>query len=318
MIVFRAVLGLCIALLAVTLWIGDRAERRYVNSQCQYRMIGQDPGEMGIVAVGGSQMLTAADSDDMNALLDEIGIEHLPAYNLAHSYFTLGKEYVLLRDLFEAGWRPRTVLVMLRTRKHRHGTVHPEFAEIARLSDIPISLRTIWDEDPWAAIAGAAQILRHHLQIWESVKLPRNAPDRVQNCHIGDYRLTLEHLERTPKLRQLAERRGTQDWDINSPSEAFTRIFVKAIADLANENGSQAVFVSLPRLGTPPPKDGFAEAFLAATGAPILITPPEMAARLDESGRRDISHMNAAGRAYFQPWLIEQIRAVCTMPHGCL
>lgn len=318
MILFRVLLGIFACAFALVVWLGDRAERRYVNSQCQYRMIEQTPDAMGIVSVGGSQMLTAADADDLNAVLDKTGGTHAPAYNLAHSYFTLAKEYVLLRDLFEAGWRPRTVLVMLTSRNRRHGTVHPEFAEIARLSDIPISLRAIWAESPWAAIAGAAQILRHHLQIWEHVKLPKNAPDRVRNCHLGDYRLTLEHLQRGPELRALAAKRKVLPWDIAGPGEIFTRTYVEAIADLAAEHGAQAIFVNIPRVGTPLPAPEFPAQFLDATGVRFLTPPVEMARRLDAAGRRDISHMNAAGRAYFQPWLIEEIRSACTFDHGCL
>ncbi len=316
---FRIVLTLCIAAVAGALWLGDRPERRYVNAECQYRMIHQDTDEMGLVSVGGSRILTAVDSHHLNALLDASGKAHAPAFNLAHSHYTLAKEYVLLRDLFDRGWAPRSVVVMIQPRGKRAGAIHPEFAEIARLSDIPLSMRALWSEDPWAAISGAALILRHHFKFWEEVRLRKGTSlsERTDNCHLGDYRLTLDELERGVAARKQAELNGPMDWKVEEPSEEFNRIYIRAIADLARDHGAEAIFLNLTRAGILPPDPAFAEKFRDATGSPAIILPPELMARIDHSGRRDRMHINAQGRAYFLPWLISQIENACTAPSGC-
>jgi hypothetical protein len=317
---FRVALIAGLVGLAGLVWAGGTPERRYANTACQHFLMQQDPRDMGLVTIGGSRMLTATDSDHLNEILDRTGIDHLPAFNMAHSHFTLAKEYVVIRDLLEQGWRPRSILVMIEPRRGRYGAIHPEFAEIARLSDIPLSILAIWPEDPWAAIAGAGQILRHHLLAWQRIKLPKNAKVRtnLSNCHLGDYRLTVDHLARREELTERVRRRGPLQWDISGSEDSFTRTYIAALNDLAETYDTQVMFLHLNRAGKSSPPPEFADAFHAATGARLLIPPSDLMAEMDRIGRRDLTHINAHGRETFLPWLISEVQARCENPEGCL
>lgn len=317
---FRIALTVCTVALGLVLWVGGSSERRYVNTICQHFLINQDPFDIGIVTIGGSRILTATDADHFNEILDRSGVEHQAAVNIAHSHFTLAKEYTLVRDLLQNGWKPRSVLVMIEPRTGRYGAIHPEFAEIARVSDIPLSMRALWSENPWAAVAGAVQVLRHQFEVWERVRLPRGAQVRheLKNCHVGDYRLTLDQLARYQELSDRAARNGPLKWDIAGPKEAFTRTYVEAFLDLADAYDTQVIFHYLSRAGTTPPTQEFADVFYQTTGARLIVQPPELAAKIDRVGRRDGTHINAHGRETYLPWLIGEIQTNCENPRGCL
>ena len=314
--IFRVTAAAVLIGIAGLIWAGGAAERRYANSACQYQLVHQSPEEMGLVAIGGSRMLTALDAIDLNAQLDADGAPHSRAFNLAHSHYALGKEYVLLRDLFE-NWSPKAVLVMLDPRAPRLGEVHPEFTEIARLRDIPTYASALWTEDPAAAAQSIVEILRHHLRFGARLadryrKIPA---DLVFNCHLGDYRLTLDHLELGEERRATGTK--TFEWDPAIPEERFNRVFVRAISELAQQNGAQAIFLHLPRTGSPVPDPTVSGAFRAATGAELITLNQDLADRLSASGRRDLTHINAEGRRILLPWLIERIRSVCRIESGC-
>lgn len=316
MLAFRVTAAAVLLGIAGLFWIGGSAERRYANSACQYQLIHQPPEEMGLVAVGGSRMLTALDAIDLNAQLDADGTPHSRAFNLAHSHYTLEKEYVILRDLFE-NWSPKAVLVMIEPRAPRLGMVHPEFTEIAQLRDIPIYASALWTEDPAAAVQSAVEILRHHLRFGPKLAERYRKPlaDLVFNCHRGDYRLTLDHLEQGEKRRAAGIR--TFEWDTTVPEERFNRVFVRAISELAQQHGAQAIFIHLPRTGSPVPDTSASEAFRAATGVDLITIDKDLAKRLSASGRRDLTHINAEGRRVFLPWLIERVRSICRRETGC-
>lgn len=316
MLIFRVTAAAVLLGIAALIWTEGTAERRYANSVCQYQLIHQAPEEMGLVSVGGSRMLTALDAIDLNAYLDADGTPHSRAFNLAHSHYTLGKEYVLLRDLFE-NWSPKAVLVMLEPRAPRVGQVHPEFTELAKLRDIPIYASALWTEDPAAAVQSAVEILRHHLRFGPKLAERYRKPpaNLVFNCHRGDYRLTLDHLELGEKRRKAGTK--TFEWDSTLPEERFNRVLVRAISELAQQNGAQAIFLHLPRTGSPVPDPTVSEAFKAATGADLITLDQDLADRLSISGRRDLTHINAEGRSILLPWLIERVRSICRIENGC-
>lgn len=317
MLLFRIVAGFVVVALTGLIWFGDAPERRYVNSPCQYQMIQQPVQEMGLLTVGGSRMMTATDADDFNAALASVGEPHLPVFNLAHSHFSLGKEYVLLRDLFER-WSPKAVLVMLEPRKSSYGEAHPEFAEIARLSDIPSYAAAILQEDGAESVRLILRVIRHHLRVWERLSPKQMAlpEEPLTNCHPGDYRLTLDHLMKG--AQRSAKGLKWADWDITAPEEQFNRTYIRQISDLAEANGAQAIFLRLQGTGEPIPEPGVSDRFRDATGAELITYDAQLEERMASIGRRDRSHINALGRETFLPWLIDRIRAVCRQDDGCL
>lgn len=117
------------AFLAATILLGDQSARRYQGMDCQHNVIWGDDSPMGLVTIGGSRILVAGIVEDVEAALEAKGFDHLPAANIAHSYYSVEKEYVLLRDLLDH--RPvKTALVMIEPRGNSFVRLSSDFPNI--------------------------------------------------------------------------------------------------------------------------------------------------------------------------------------------
>ena len=106
--------GLVMVCLAFVLWKGDQPERRSEDGACQYRMIYdyQPDPPMGLVTLGGSRVRVATSARDFNPILAQMRPDAAPIHDLAHNYFSLGKEYVLARDLLDEH-DVKSILIMI-------------------------------------------------------------------------------------------------------------------------------------------------------------------------------------------------------------
>lgn len=306
--------------LSIILWLGDRPERRYEGSPCQYRMIyGTDENDrpMGLVTLGGSRVLVATKADHFNQVLKVRNSDALPVHNMAHSHFSLEKEYVLLRDLLEVR-RPKAALVMIEPRyagSKQYGKVHPDYVEIARLSDIPYAVRALWPEDRLAAVAVVRDILWEHFRFFDRVKNPPRGTTS-QNCYPKDHRLNVDQIWEGYRLHQKSKA-ATLQWDLTAPDG---RGFLRQIAEfkkLSEHYGMPVIFILMTGSGEPLPERDFDLRFESVTGMKLIILDEHIQAALTMGGRRDRSHINHKGREMFLPWLIDQIEKKCHSSKGC-
>lgn len=317
MIRFRLVL-ICVmlALGAILLW-GDEKERRYERSACQYRMIYDYEPEpaMGLVTLGGSRVRVSTSATHFNELLSKLRPEALPVHNLAHSVYAIGKEYVILRDLLE-NHKPKSVLVMIKPRSANFGSAHPSFIEIARLSDIPLAIKTIWPESRMNALLAARDILLQHLNPLERVgKQHSEMTDR--NCDKLDYRLNVQSLHSAQRIYEVASQK-VLDWDLTAPSERGFLQWMAAFQKLREKTGVEFIFLLMTGTSEPLPAADMGKKFEEITGMPLITLDRELHAKLSAGGKRDSSHLNEIGRVDFIPWLIGKIEQKCRRSDGCL
>lgn len=303
--------------IGATLWAGSLPERRYENDACQHRMIYNyaPETEMGLVTLGGSRVRVSTNATDFNRVLEELRPDAAPMHNLAHSYFSIGKEYVLLRDLLEHH-SPKAVVIMIEPRKADFGDAHPGFADIARLSDIPLAVSALWPESPLAAIRAGRDIVFEHLFPFDRAgRQHREMTDH--NCDRLDYRLSVDILDRAATRFETVSR-TTLDWDLTQPAEDGFLRWMTAYRALSEASGTQVMFLLVTATTEPLPAADMESRFEEATGLALITLDPALHARLSADGKRDASHMNAAGREEFLPWLITRIEEKCSQPEGCL
>lgn len=310
-------IGIVLIPLAALLWEGGSNERRYKSEACPHRIIydyiPEDP--MGLVTLGGSRVRVSTSERDFNAYLAEHRPDALPMHSVAHSIFSLEKEYVILRDLVEKH-SPKSVLIMIEPRNKDFGAAHPDFVEIARLSDIPLAVTALWPEDPLNAVRAGRDILFEHLDIFDDITT-QHREMTVLGCDTLDYRLDVTKLNRAETQRQsLGDRKLT--WDLTgSDQDGFAR-WMDAYRAVAERSGTQVMFVLVSASSEPLPDPAIEQEFEALFGIPLITLDQDLHNELAIMGRRDASHINAPGREIFIPWLTAQIEAKCSRPDGCL
>ncbi len=327
--VFYAALCLVIAGLAVKLAYGGTADRRYSRSDCNYRLIYENKGPVDLAMVGGSRFLTAMDSDDLSAYLKARRGYSPVLYNVSHSHFAIEKEYVIIRDLLDER-KVKTVVVMMQPRNWSRNIVHEDFYKMATLGDAVTIVGAAATEDPFVALSAAGRVVLEHLKPSQRLASCTNGSlndsrcrrhvhrkDPTRNCHSGDYRFDVRQLLAGERVRDVKLSRPLT-WKINSARETFNIVFIRKLQALADRHGTKLFFLYLPRTNQSTPKPEFARKFEAATGSQILIPPPDLVKKLALGGRRDNTHINAAGRKWFHPWLVRQLESRCPDINGCI
>lgn len=314
---FALAFAIVVLLVGGILWWGDQPERRYEDSACQYRMIyGMPDGRqvpIGLVTLGGSRVRVSTSADHFDKILTRINPSALPVHNLAHSRFSLEKEYVLLRDLLEVR-QVKAALVMLKPRFSHHGLAHPDYMEIARLSDIPYAIRALWPERKMAALEAVRGILWEHLRFFDRVKQPpRDTTER--NCDGVDYRLNIDRL--LEGYRAYQREQGALHWDLSAPESRGFLWQMQAYKNLAEQHNVQIIFIIMTAADERLPPPGFEQAFERITQMKLITLDKDIQNALSMDGRRDQSHINHAGREIFIPWLIEKIESKCIKAEGC-
>ncbi|KIC40946.1 hypothetical protein RA28_21420 [Ruegeria sp. ANG-S4] len=315
--VFFITLALIVCGVAVVVWIGAQPERRYETSACQYRMIHEykPEHEIGLVTVGGSRMRVSTNAQHFDEILAEIRPGSLPVHNLAHSYFSIGKEYVLIEEFLE-NHNPKAIVVMIRRRTGDYGTVHRDFVDIARLKDIPLVVHALWPEDRLNAIRAARDVVLKHLVPLRRVQAPH--PEMtIRNCDRLDFRLDALALDNGAKKFETLDG-VTVDWELSDPRQEGLRRWIAAFKELSNRTGTDIIFLSITATWEPLPEKGLELEFEAETGMPLIVLDRELHRKLVEDGKRDESHMNQAGREIFLPWLVSRIEEKCSRSDGCL
>lgn len=309
----------CVAvalLVSIVLYVGASPERRYETADCQFHMIYDYEPEpkMGLVTLGGSRVRVSTSARHFNTLIEHLRPDAAPVHNLSHSYYTLEKEYVLARDLLEQH-SVKTILIMIEPRWNDFGKADPDFLEIARLSDIPLTVKALWPEDPLNAVRAAHKILIQHFGIFDRVDDPhRETTER--DCDRLDYRLDILALERADDAYAEASR-SVLDWDITRADHAGFLNWMTAFRALQEQSGTQVMFLLMTATSEPLPPESFAGQFLETTGMEVIVLDPQIQTLLAEGGRRDASHLNVIGRAMFIPWLVPEVEAKCQRADGC-
>ena len=311
---------LCIVFSIFTsmLWYGNSAERRYKNSACQYRMIyNYSPKpEMGLVTLGGSRLRVSTSARHFNQILNKLRPNYSPMHNLSHSVYSLEKEYVIARDML-AEKKVKTLLIMIEPRpgSNDYGRAHPDFLEIAKLSDIPLAVKAYWPESAITAINAVKGIIVEHLKISERVgKQSNEMSDR--DCDKYDYRLNVDVLDRG--LSTFNKISGIRkDWNLDASNEEGFLQWMKHFHRLSTKTNTQIIFLLLTATNEYLPKSKVENNFFNKTQMQLITLSPEIHAMLSPWGKRDNSHLNEKGREIFIPWLVEQIENKCMRKDGC-
>jgi hypothetical protein len=302
------------AFLVATILLGDRSARRYQGMDCQHKVIWGDDSPLGLVTIGGSRMLVASVVQDVEAALDAKGFDHLPAANIAHSYYSVEKEYVLLRDLLDH--RPvKTALVVIEPRGASFGRLSPDFLTIAKLSDLSTAWQASGHEAPLAVFTDIWTSVKDHMKNWKFAHEP-DGKSTAQDCAPLDFRLDLVGLA---SAQQKFDEKAGQflEWNLESKEEQAVVSWAKESKRLTDAHGTELFFILMTGTGEFLPDPQLATRFKEQTGADLITFSPEMHQKLSASGRRDHNHLNADGRAIFLPWLINQIAQKCKNPKGC-
>ena len=302
------------ALLVATMLLGDRSARRYHGMDCQHNVIWGDDDPLGLVTIGGSRMLVASVVKDVEAALDAKGFDYLPGANIAHSYYGVEKEYVLLRDLLDH--RPvKTALVVIEPRGTSFGRLSPDFLTIAKLSDLPKAWQASGHEAPLAVFTDIWTSVKEHMKNWKFAHEPVGK-SASRDCAPQDYRLDMIALE---GAQQKFDEKSGQflDWELKSKEEQAVLSWAIESKELTDQHGTELFFILMTGTGQSLPVPQLALNFKELTGVDLIVFSPEIHQKLSKSGRRDGNHLNAEGRDIFLPWLIDQIAAKCKNPKGC-
>lgn len=314
----RLLVSTCVVLVALgtLLWMGDKPERRYESEACPHRIIYDytpDPA-MGLVTLGGSRVRVSTSEPDFNAYLAAERPDAVPMHSVAHSIFSLEKEYVILRDLLE-NHAVKSVIIMIEPRRADFGAAHPDFTEIARLKDIPLAVSTLWPESPINAVRAARDIIFQHLDIFDKVG-EQHRQMTVRGCDALDYRLDVGQLDQADRMYRTL---GTErlEWDLMAPEEEGFLRWMAAYRALAQQTGTEIMFLLMTATSEPLPPDDLEIRFENITGLPLITLDRDMHDQLVAMGKRDSGHINKPGRDIFIPWLVAKIESKCRRTDGC-
>ena len=300
--------------------VGGQPERRYHGNTCQYQVIYGDDAALGLVAIGGSRMLAAANASELDSIIASRNPNASPSANIAHSYYSVEKEYVLLRDLLSE--RPvKTALVMLEPRGNSFGSLHSEYSPIAKLSDIPLTVSAAFQEAPARVLAGIWDIINAHFKPWyalETALAPRvfDVDPTPLDCAPTDYRLNIVALNNAEQRYQ-ARRGQPLEWDLDAPEEQAVLTWVRASQAIADQHDTALFFILMTGTSEYLPDSALPEIFRQKTGSELIVFDAQIHQQLASDGKRDSSHINAAGRDIFLPWLVDQIAKNCPRQDGC-
>lgn len=298
-------------------YLGDAPARRYSGESCPYNMIfGSGAREpIGLVTVGGSRVLVATSARDFNPILKRTHPNALTVHNLAHSRYSLEKEYILLRDLLERR-SAKAALIMIKPRGSSYGSVHPDYVKIAKLKDIPTTLEATWQESAVEALSAVRDIFWEHIAFFDRTDGKLHPQETSIDCDRIDNRLNVPVLsEGTRNFPSIMARE--LKWDLSAPEEAGFMRWMEAYRSLSKKHGVEFFFLLMSGMTELLPAEGMEEAFEKATGMHLITLPEDMQRKLSPGGRRDTSHINKIGRDVFLPWLIKRIDEKCTRPDGC-
>ena len=309
------------------IWVGDLPARRYSQHECQKKIIYQQKlKDMDLLTLGGSRMSTATVSSDFDEAVSKSGIEGHLVYNMSHDSYSIGTEYVILRDVLSRhDLKTALVLVkpsqMIRPSSDKYNAPTKVFTKLAKLSDIPLHIWTTWPESPIAAISGARDIVLSHLRVVEIVRGLFKQKNGVisqisRNCDFGDLRLNVEMLAESRSV-YFSAKKNDLDWDVKESGEYFLR-WMQAYKSLEDISDTKIIFLLLSGTHEPLPAKGFDESFERITGIPIITLSPDIHQTLSMKGKRDWIHINQIGRKFFLPWLVGKIKEKCPNKKGCL
>lgn len=305
--------------IAVLFLYGLQPERRYSGGfGCGYRMVYNSTEPIGLMIIGGSRIYTAtADLDKIDELLDEQGIQHNPSHSLAHSINDAAGEHILLRDIIPKR-KIKTVLIGLKPRR-----VEEELAEwvvdVAGFYD----LLNLWHYTSGWDFSNRIDILRevivNHLKPTNGGLPPNILGSPTKICgDPADYRLDLVALYEAEKERlELYSRKSVLDWDIQDETQRPLVENIQKMKRFADLYNVQLIYILMTGTNEVLPTKQLQEDFFNITGTKLITIDKEIQHRLSEAGRRDAIHINAVGREWFTPWLIEQVQKKCIRKEGC-
>ena len=122
--------------------------------------------------------------------------------------------------------------------------------------------------------------------------------DRMQLGNAKGQALKVEHRDRFTTWTDPQPTGFFED-----PDFAGERDVLHKVVSLGNTRGFATVFVYLPEIYVPIDAAGLSSSFLDTFGAPLLVPPPEVRAKLNADTYTDSSHPNNQGRAILQAWL---------------
>lgn len=310
---------------------GERAAIRYADTACPYYLIYENEGPVDLLGIGGSRMLTAFDADHIGRVLSQRGQGELVVYNASHSHYVLEKELTIFRDFVE-NRRVRNAVIMLQPRENdvSVGRVNEEFAAIASIRDIPVTLRATSHESGMVTMRTGLDVLQHRLSPPDALEsclgqekprgicrrwVTNDAPHR--NCHAGDYRTKLDVLLANASRLQ-SENVNKFNWSLAAAEQKFTEVLVREFVRVARSNDVNLFFLFVARATQAVPEAAASEAFEAKFGVPLLIPPDEIVMKIARMGTRDITHIYEPGRDIYLPWLIDEIENKCPAGKHCL
>ncbi len=242
------------------------------------------------------------------------GLKNYVVYNVSHSHFFIEKEYVIARDLLERH-QVKQMVVMLQPRNWVAKSISEDMHQLATLSDfIRISAASLTEgkldglQMLFSSIFQRAFTARKTAAECEEGKcLSRNVPNsKSKNCHAGDFPYHLPKLLALEKKAIPALKRRLK-WNPSETKERYHDIFITAFVELARKHKVRLSFLYLPRTNQPRPEVKMLSSFKDLYGVPLIMPPENIRAQLSLSGRRDATHMTAAGREYFLPWLLDTL-----------
>jgi hypothetical protein len=93
----------------------------------------------------------------------------------------------------------------------------------------------------------------------------------------------------------------------DAPEFASRRAAMHDLVAMGIEEDFIPVFLYLPGIYTPQPTAAVLNRFDSVFGAPLLVPPQDLRARLERDGYYDNSHLNTDGRAAFSDWLAQAL-----------
>lgn len=313
---FYFALALCAIGLGAVLVIGDLPARRYAYSDCLHEVsYGYSGHEAALLIAGGSRIREATTSLDFETYVDLDNRVNGSIVNLSHSIFSIGKEYVLVRDYLQRN-SANITLIQIRPNLVPKERPRGDFEEIARLSDIPLAWRAQESSGLAAQFSHVKQIVLSHFSISEEVD---PAAVNIQNGNCVWRQYPFAHAAMLYGVEQYGELGDQQlEWDIDQSLSKELGIWVNVFKELEDRYDTQVIFLLMTASNEPLPHPNFSDEFYERTGIHLITLPPDLHAQLITEGKRDLTHLVPEGREIFLPWLVKEIRERCLDSSQCL
>lgn len=348
LVTFLLAIGFLAALLILAAgdWSAVRASGFGHSNHCFHQLMTRNLDRRTVLLIGSSRMRENLDPD---TVADALGLHHEQVLDFGHPERDPAMELDLVRE-FSARAPLRLVVVELHVasthladverRLDPSGMPAPARLAGAAYSDRRIIVGRYGDllraasenAAPAALFDGLKATL---LKVDRTMKVlaarawyaTLNTPDpqvdaaRTNICYVNaDHRLAVSPEEHASLLRfrrafgdSMLVKSDRTDF-LHSAAAAPDRRMVEGLVQLARERGFALVFVYLPSSFMPVPDKGFAQAFVARFGAPVIVPDRKLLHRLAATHYYDNAHLDPAGRAALTRWIAPRLRAAAATP----